>query len=389
MLDKIFQNIEKLNGFEITNGETHKETKFKDIIQTVNLIQENINDITVLGLDMDSQALIARDKAADTISSRGALILNNWGDAEKALAMLQRARSICGTQVTTAQIDENIVTVNGIIDNKKKFGAPIKSAPTLHTINGCGTVLYGDTQYFVLLFIPILPLARFSVENVGEKSYKFFGRLKLHHWQQIWVYLLVAVIGFLIINYWIFILLLIWFVYLKISDKPLIQPTQSSGCISSTADHSRAEYYFNQGIYFSKTKQYEKALAAYNQAINNDDKDADTWNNKSFVLTKLGRYDEAIEAGKVALQLAPNDAEIKDTLQTALAARGEGREKNTRGNGRDFSELLWGMEGCALPRDYTNSKDSKIGNENTYRKYKPICDACKLNCILAQLKPPQ
>jgi tetratricopeptide (TPR) repeat protein len=191
----------------------------------------------------------------------------------------------------------------------------------MHTINGCGTVLYGDTQYFALIFIPLLPLARFSVEKVGDNKYKFYGKLKLHYWQQIWVYLLVTVIGFLIINYWIFILLLIWFIYLKISDKPFLEPMQSSGRILSTVNYTQAEYYYNQGVHFMNAKKYENALAAYNQALTFNDKDADIWNNKSFVLIHLGRYDEAIEVGKVAVQLAPNDAEIRDTLQTALAAK--------------------------------------------------------------------
>jgi tetratricopeptide (TPR) repeat protein len=323
LLNRIFLNIEKMNAIAITKGDYLRKTKFDKIIQIINRIQEDISNLAILGLDTDSQVMVARDKAADTISSRGALILNNWGDPEKASVMLQRARSICGTQVTTAQIDENIATVNGIMEQKKKFGKPIKSAPTLYTLNGCGTVLYGDTQYFALIFIPILPLARFSVEQVGKKQYKFFGKLKLHHWQQIWIYLFVAAIGFLIINYWIFMLLLIWFIYLKISDKPFIQPWQPSGCIPSTVNYTQSEYYYNLGIKFMDANEYEKALAAYDKALTFNDKNADIWNNKSCVLIELGRYNEAIEAAKTAVQLAPNDTEIRDTLQEALTAKGK------------------------------------------------------------------
>jgi hypothetical protein len=46
---------------------------------------------------------------------------------------------------------------------------------------------------------------------------------------------------------------------------------------------------------------------------------------------------------------------------------------------------LWGKEGCALPPEYTNSN---IGDESTYRKHKPVCDGCILNCIFAQKMPP-
>ena len=320
LLNKIFQSIEILNAIEITKGDYQKKSKYDRIIQIINLIQEDTNKLTTLALHMDSQALTARDKAAEMIRSRATLIFNNWEDAEKALVLLQLARPICGTSVTTAQIEEDIVSVNEIVETQKKNGTPIKSAPTLYTLNGCGTTLYGDTQYFALIFIPILPLARFSVENVGNNSYNFFGRLNLHPWQQIWQYLFVTAIGFLLISYWILIILLIWFIYLRIQHKPILYPTQSS--ISSPVNNSQSEYYYNQGCDFTKTKEYEKALAAYNQAITNNNKDANTWNNKSYVLTKLRRYDEAIEAGRVAVRLAPNDAEIRDTLQTALRLNG-------------------------------------------------------------------
>jgi len=85
----------------------------------------------------------------------------------------------------------------------------------------------------------------------------------------------------------------------------------------------KAVKFYNEGLVLSESGDYEKALAAYNQALPFTDKNPNIWNNKCYVLTKLGRYDEAIDAGKVAVQLAPNDAEIRDTLQTALTAKGK------------------------------------------------------------------
>ena len=65
--------------------------------------------------------------------------------------------------------------------------APIKATPSLTTLNGCGFRLHGKsdydketnsymtTQYFVILFIPFFPVARYRVISLGRKSYKFLG----------------------------------------------------------------------------------------------------------------------------------------------------------------------------------------------------------------------
>lgn len=72
-----------------------------------------------------------------------------------------------------------------------KGGKLLKSAPAMRTINGVGTKIYGDTLYFVVLFIPILPLSRYVLESNGN-SYSFYEKLSLHNWQKYWIYLVVA-----------------------------------------------------------------------------------------------------------------------------------------------------------------------------------------------------
>lgn len=65
----------------------------------------------------------------------------------------------------------------------------LKSAPTLYTINGIGTTLYGErdvdpengsystTLYFTILFIPIFPLGRYRVMRTGHGMWRFLGKL--------------------------------------------------------------------------------------------------------------------------------------------------------------------------------------------------------------------
>jgi hypothetical protein len=75
---------------------------------------------------------------------------------------------------------------------QRVFGplVPISSAPSLSTVNGFGFSIYGNsdpdadsnsyvtTHYFVALFFPIFPIARYRVINAGSQ-YRFLGKLPL------------------------------------------------------------------------------------------------------------------------------------------------------------------------------------------------------------------
>lgn len=98
---------------------------------------------------------------------------------------------------------------------------PIQSAPTLITIWGIGTKLYGDTQYFVVLFIPIVPIARFSFDRIDNGAYRFYEKLELRSWQKIWQYLFVLVVGYFIIGWVIILVMILWFVVIKCQKKSI------------------------------------------------------------------------------------------------------------------------------------------------------------------------
>lgn len=91
---------------------------------------------------------------------------------------------------------------------EEEMGNPIFGIPELHTYSGFGTTIYGDTVWYVIFGIPIIPLGRYVVEEVGYNKYKFYGELKLHTWQLIWKYS-VFIIAFLIVVYGIISLILI------------------------------------------------------------------------------------------------------------------------------------------------------------------------------------
>lgn len=85
------------------------------------------------------------------------------------------------------------------IDLQEKFPdlQPIRSAPSLFTVNGCGLMLYGsrdldhDTQTFVkthcltFIFVPIMALRAYRVAN-AERGWYFIGREPLSAFARIW-----------------------------------------------------------------------------------------------------------------------------------------------------------------------------------------------------------
>jgi tetratricopeptide (TPR) repeat protein len=69
-------------------------------------------------------------------------------------------------------------------------------------------------------------------------------------------------------------------------------------------------------------EENERILRDCDQALSLNDKDPYLWNKKCLVLIKLSRSLEAIEAGKIAVQLAPNDPELWDTYSSAYKHHG-------------------------------------------------------------------
>jgi len=90
------------------------------------------------------------------------------------------------------RIEDGLKQVREAARKQRVFGAlkPISSAPSLRTMNGVGFTLYGNsdhdadtgsyvaTYYFVVLFIPIIPLARYRIIAEG-KQYRFLGKVPL------------------------------------------------------------------------------------------------------------------------------------------------------------------------------------------------------------------
>jgi hypothetical protein len=88
------------------------------------------------------------------------------------------------------RIEDGLAQIRQAARHQRVYGTPITSAPSLTTFNGFGFTLYGNsdfdpethsystTHYFVALFLPIFPIARYRVINFGSQ-YRFLGKLPL------------------------------------------------------------------------------------------------------------------------------------------------------------------------------------------------------------------
>lgn len=105
------------------------------------------------------------------------------------IAVLEEALKYAKSEKVKSAIQKNLNTVRG----NDRFGerlTPISSAPTLHTINGIGTTMYGltdydpasgsylSTYYFVFFAIPLFPIRRYRVIPI-DNGYRFLGKAPL------------------------------------------------------------------------------------------------------------------------------------------------------------------------------------------------------------------
>lgn len=246
LLNPIFNEmtiaIEKLENLNVAeDGVFHKEksTILKD---NVTILQNGCNKLVELGLFDDSQAKIVRERAAEVLRSISVELHNDpLNEVQVSLGLAKIALQISGTEGSKNKIKEDVnqiqknldyknnetkiqtildpiiadykagnsdralKTINEQLYNEKtdeivkkslreikdvieeriaKHGKP--GTPSMGTLNTVGTKMYGDTLYFVILFIPLIPISRWSCQDHGNGTYTFYGKLELTQAQKNW-----------------------------------------------------------------------------------------------------------------------------------------------------------------------------------------------------------
>lgn len=145
---------------------------------------------------------------ADSLREAAALCLlglaidYTWADDFiKSEELHEEALKLATGTLSAIKIEGELAKIRDVARKQRVFGqlSPISDAPSLRTINGFGFGLYGNTDYdkgtdsyaatyyFLGLFIPLCPIARYRVRSAGDGHYSFLGKLPLRkgdRWHQ-------------------------------------------------------------------------------------------------------------------------------------------------------------------------------------------------------------
>ena len=117
-----------------------------------------------------------------------------WADDFISSETLNKeALALARSSLGAIRIQERLSEVGAAARKQRVFGSlkPIEKAPSLSTINGIGFKMYGKsdpdpetdsyltTYYFVALFIPVFPIARYRIREVAGNRYSFLGKVPL------------------------------------------------------------------------------------------------------------------------------------------------------------------------------------------------------------------
>lgn len=135
-------------------------------------------------------------------------------------------------------------------------------------------------------------------------------------------------------------------------NKALEPHTGRSKMKLSDAERRMAQEKYNKAIQAGRSRNYEEALTAYDEALEIDPKHFQSLFNKAVVLQMLGRVGDALTCYDKALEINPNDAEIWGNRGIALRSLGrteEAIESYHKGLGINPADsALWSNMGIAL-----------------------------------------
>lgn len=187
-VNKLSEKIDKLcSEFEDINDDYEKiYIETKTFYEKVILYFEQIKQTG----DLFSKETYG-DKISEIILNRAIHYGNNTHKWQKSLKLCNLAGNVVSGPLLKDKFEKNLKIISSNIEQETIWGKikAIKKAPFIDTFYGVGTALYGHsnydpksesyeaTRYFVILFIPILPLARYRVISARNNYYRFLGKV--------------------------------------------------------------------------------------------------------------------------------------------------------------------------------------------------------------------
>lgn len=133
---------------------------------------------------------------------------NDEDEYELALEAIELARRVNSDPEFAKQLERDweLIEDHAYQARLTRGLKPVGAVPSLFTINGFGTALYGrsehesrtgsymTTLYLTAFWIPVIPLGRYRVRKCGEKTYQFLGQAQLRLGDKIHLGLLAALV---------------------------------------------------------------------------------------------------------------------------------------------------------------------------------------------------
>ena len=198
-IDPLAENIAEIVSADLQAAEKLKRFK-AEILPLFNKLLGDRGE--------DEPTPMASRMIASELRSISIHLHNDEGKYQLALDAINLAITVCRdeTLTETLESDKRLVEQRVVEHQIVKDLEPIDRAPSLHTTNGWGTMLYGSsdpekrtgsyltTRYFTAFFIPLCPLSRYRVRTVGDGRYEFLGRAPLRNLDRIHIGAFVAAI---------------------------------------------------------------------------------------------------------------------------------------------------------------------------------------------------
>ena len=208
-LSRLLDPISDLCKAALENSEKQPTSADREAQKVMNTAPQLIANLSASkpGAEILKQG---KDEIALTLMHCAVVYGNKTQKWKPCIVFLEEAFKYASSQEVKSRIQKNLNTVR---DNERLYGdlTPISSAPSLHTINGIGTTMYGSTDhdsesgsylstyYFVILAIPIFPISRYRIIPTGN-GYRFLGKAPLRTFDKWHIAISLGLIAWMIIS---------------------------------------------------------------------------------------------------------------------------------------------------------------------------------------------
>ncbi len=208
-LSRLLDPISDLCKTALENTEKHPSSADKEARKVMNAAPQLVDN---LASSKSSVEILShgKDEIALTLMHCAVVYGNKTEKWKSCVSFLEEALKYATSQEVKSRIQKNLGTVK---DNERLYGdlSPITSAPSLHTINGIGTTLYGSTDhdpasgsylstyYFVFFAIPIFPICRYRVIPTPG-GYRFLGKTPLRTFDKWHIAVSLGLIAWMLIS---------------------------------------------------------------------------------------------------------------------------------------------------------------------------------------------